>query len=78
VRDDRFTGWIGADDLDRVSALDDLEPVPPLALVSPESTLREALEIILTSHSAAAVMQTDDGRFAGLVELDAIRRGLAG
>ena len=61
-----------------VTSLDDLEPAPPAARVHPDSTLREALEIILTSHSAAAVVEDDDGCFSGLVELEAIRRGLAG
>jgi len=78
VKDRRFAGWISADEVALVSALDDLDPVPPLARVHPESSLREALEVILTSHSAAAVVEDDDGRFSGLVELEAIRRGLAG
>jgi osmoprotectant transport system ATP-binding protein len=78
VKEDRFAGWISAAELKRVQALDDLEPVPPLARVHPASTLREALEIILTSHSAAAVVEDDEGRFRGLVELEAIRRGLTG
>jgi osmoprotectant transport system ATP-binding protein len=77
VRDDRFAGWISADALACVSSLDDLEPIPPPARVRPDSTLREALEVILTSHSAAAVVEDEGGGFSGLVELEAIRRGLA-
>ena len=65
VRDGRFAGWVSADDLGRASpSLDDLEPAPPAARVHPDSSLREALEIILTSHSAAAVVEDDDGRFS--------------
>jgi osmoprotectant transport system ATP-binding protein len=78
VEDGRFAGWVSAEGLERASSLDDLEPVPPLARVGPDSTLREALEVILNSRSAAAVVEDDDGRFSGLVELEAIRRGLAG
>jgi osmoprotectant transport system ATP-binding protein len=78
VRDGRFAGWVSADDLAGVTSLDDLEPTPPAARVDPDSSLREALEIILTSHSAAAVVEDGGGRFSGLVELEAIRRGLAG
>jgi osmoprotectant transport system ATP-binding protein len=78
VTDGRFAGWISAADVTDVTSLDDLEPLPPAARVAPDSTLREALEIILTSHSAAAVVEDGDGRFSGLVELEAIRRGLAG
>ena len=57
--------------------VDDLDPVPAAAKVSADSSLREALEVILTSRSAAAVVEDGDGRFRGLVELEAIRRGLA-
>ena len=78
VADQRFAGWISADQLAAASSLDDLDPSPPLARVRPESSLREALEIILTSRSAAAVVEDDAGHFSGLVELEAIRRGLAG
>ncbi len=78
VRDQRFVGWVSAEDLSRVASLDDLEPTPPLARVDPDSSLREALEIILTSRSAAAVVEDRDGLFSGLVELEGIRRGLAG
>jgi osmoprotectant transport system ATP-binding protein len=78
VADGRFAGWVSADDLVHAASLDDLEPLPPAARVAPDSSLREALEIILTSHSAAAVVEDGDGRFSGLVELEAIRRGLAG
>ena len=78
VDDHRFIGWISADPLAAVASLDDLDPAPPLARIRPESSLREALEIILTSRSAAAVVEDDTGRFCGLVELEAIRRGLAG
>ncbi len=78
VEDQRFTGWISADDLAAAASLSDLEPAAPLARVRPESSLREALEIILTSRSAAAVVEDDTGEFSGLVELEAIRRGLAG
>jgi osmoprotectant transport system ATP-binding protein len=78
VKDERFAGWISADRLAEVAALDDLDPAPPLARVHPDSSLREALEIILTSHSAAAVVEDDTGRFSGLVHLESIRKGLAG
>ncbi len=78
VRDHRFLGWVSADELAAAPSLADLEPTPPLARVSPDSSLREALEIILNSRSAAAVVEDAAGHFSGLVELEAIRRGLAG
>ena len=49
---------------------------PPAAQLSPEATLREALEEIMTARSAAAVI-SDDGRFVGVMTLEQIRQGLA-
>jgi len=77
VKDGRFAGWVDAEALAGAPTVDDLDPVPPAAKVSADSSLREALEVILTSRSAAAVVEDADGRFRGLVELEAIRRGLA-
>ena len=73
----RFRGWISRECLGRARSVDDLEPLPPIARVRPDSSLREALEVILTSRSAAAVVEDGAGRFSGIVELEAIRRGLA-
>ena len=78
MRDGRFAGWISDDDLGQGHVARRPRARASAARVHPDSTLREALEIILTSHSAAAVVEDDDGRFSGLVELEAIRRGLAG
>ncbi len=78
VEDQRFTGWINTDDLAAAATLEELDPAPSRARIHPDSSLREALEIILTSRSAAAVVEDDAGHFRGLVELEAIRRGLAG
>jgi osmoprotectant transport system ATP-binding protein len=77
VADGRFAGWVTAAEVADCRSLDDLEPVPPAARVRAESTLREALEVILTQRTPTAVVEDDDGRFRGLVELEAIRRGLA-
>jgi osmoprotectant transport system ATP-binding protein len=77
VQDGRFAGWVDEASLGAASSVEDLEPLPPVARVRPESSLREALEVILTSRSASAVVEDADGRFHGLVELEAIRRGLA-
>ncbi len=77
VEGDHFAGWVHADELAAGTSLDQLTPFPPAARVQPDSTLRQALEVILTSRSAAAVVEDADGRFSGVVELEAIRRGLA-
>ncbi len=76
VDDHHFVGWVHADELNRCSSLQQLAPSPPAARVQPDSTLRQALEVILNSRSAAAVVEDNTGRFSGVVELEAIRRGL--
>ena len=77
VGDGLFLGWVAAAEVERASSVDEFTPEPPAARVAPDSTLREALELILTSHSAAAVVEDDDGAFRGVVQLETIRRGLA-
>jgi osmoprotectant transport system ATP-binding protein len=77
VADGRFIGWVTAGEVAAASSLDDLSPVPPAARVRAESTLREALEVILTQQTPTAVVEDDAGRFRGLVQLEAIRQGLA-
>ena len=77
VDDHRFVGWVHADEIARCASLQHLAPIPPAARVQPDSTLRQALEVILTSRSAAAVVEDAAGRFSGVVELEAIRQGLA-
>jgi osmoprotectant transport system ATP-binding protein len=76
IGDGLFLGWVAAAEVERASSVDEFSPEPPAARVSPDSTLREALELILTSHSAAAVVEDDDGAFRGVVQLETIRRGL--
>jgi osmoprotectant transport system ATP-binding protein len=77
VEGDRFAGWVPEAALQGCTSLRDLLPEPPAARVRAESTLREALEVILTSSTPTAVVENADGTFGGLVELEAIRRGLA-
>jgi osmoprotectant transport system ATP-binding protein len=77
VEHQRFLGWVRSTDLTACTSLRHLDPAPPAARVRPQSSLREALEIILTAHSPAAVVEDDQGRFSGIVGLEAIREGLA-
>ncbi len=76
VDDGRFAGWVTEDEVLGCSSLDDLRPVPPAARVDTDSTLREALEVILTQDTPTAVVEDPDGRFRGLVQLEALRQGL--
>ena len=77
VADGRFAGWVTAAEVAEATSLGDLSPAPPAARVRAESTLREALEVILTQRTPTAVVEDAEGRFQGLVELEAIRQGLA-
>ena len=77
VADERFLGWLAAERIagdGTVDAHDGLEA--PAALVSSEDSLRAAMDRIMTARTAVAVV-VDDGRFRGVVTLEAIRRALA-
>ena len=73
---DRFLGWVAAADLDG-RPIADLQPEVLRARVEPTATLREALEVILTSHTSTALVVDADGTYHGAVTLEAIREGLA-
>jgi predicted transcriptional regulator len=47
----------------------------PAAQIQPESTLRNAMELIMTSQTSVAVID-DGGRFGGMVTLNSIRESL--
>ena len=73
--DDVFLGWVHADDLQEGVSLESVPRSVPAAQVQPASTLRNAMQIIMTSHTSTAVIE-DDGRFGGIVTLELIRASL--
>ena len=75
IREDRFLGWVPREALDGQRTVGEIDAAPAAAQVRPESTLREALEVIMTSRSSAAVV-ADGDRFGGVVTLERIREGL--
>lgn len=75
TRDDRFIGWVEGDHLNGSGPLDELPLEPPAAQVNADSTLREAMEVIMNSSTAIAVVD-DAGRFGGVVTLELIRERL--
>jgi osmoprotectant transport system ATP-binding protein len=77
VDDEVFLGWVPRDQIVAGGALADAERHVPAAQVAPSSTLRSALEVIMTSRTSVAVIN-DGGRFRGTVTLERIRAGLAG
>ncbi len=70
-----FAGWAPESAVTDVSSLDQLELAPPIAQLTPDSTLRNAMELIMASNTSVAVIE-DGGRFAGVVRLEQIRAGL--
>ena len=74
--DDTFLGWVEGELVSDDVELADLPRERPAAQVRPDSTLLEAMEIIMTSSTSVAVID-DDGRFGGVVTLEQIRANLA-
>jgi osmoprotectant transport system ATP-binding protein len=78
--DGRFAGWARVDDVRAArtdgTPLAGVERFPPSAQVEPTSTLRAAMELIMSSNSSVAVIH-DAGSFGGVVTLEDIRRALS-
>jgi osmoprotectant transport system ATP-binding protein len=78
--DGRFAGWTRIEDVhaarERGAPLSEVERFDPIAQVEPSSTLRTAMELIMSSNSSVAVID-DQGRFGGVVTLEDIRRALS-
>ncbi len=78
--DGRFAGWAKVADVRAAradgTALADVERFDPIAQIEPSSTLRAAMELIMSSNSSVAVIN-DGGRFGGVVTLEDIRRALS-
>jgi osmoprotectant transport system ATP-binding protein len=66
----RLLGWVEASHLDG-RPLRDLEPKPFLVELNSGSSLREALDAVVTGHARVAVV-VDDGMFRGMLDLEAI------
>jgi len=76
VDGDRFLGWLSRDAIEGEGAVDAARLEPPAASVSPASTLRAAMDRIMTARTAVAVVE-DEGSFRGIVTLDLVRSALA-
>jgi len=77
VDDGRFVGWLAREDAAGERRLDLSRLAAPAASVTPSSTLRAAMDRIMTARTAAAVV-VEDGRFLGIVTLESVRAALAG
>jgi predicted transcriptional regulator len=78
--DGRFAGWTKVADVAAARAngtpIAAVQRFDPIAQIEPSSTLRAAMELIMSSNSSVAVIN-DGGRFGGVVTLEDIRRALA-
>ena len=66
---DRLLGWVDGGDLG--TTLRDLNPRPFLVTLSSDSSLRAALEAVITGHARVAVV-VDNGVYRGMLDLEAI------
>ena len=79
--DDRLRGWVGADEVDRVGTLADAMPRDFVAVVHPDTSLKNALDGIVTSRTrVAVVVESGDGsappRYLGMLTLDELAEGV--
>ena len=76
VRDERrLLGWVAADSLNG-STVGQAELRPFAATVTPEATLREALDVIVGAQSRVAMVQDDEKGYLGMVTIDQVAGGL--
>jgi osmoprotectant transport system ATP-binding protein len=80
----QLQGWLPADAVeaalaraDGIAPLADAALEPVVARLQPTSSLRAALEVILTARSSTALVADADGTYLGSVTLETIRSGLA-
>ena len=76
---DDLRGWLGAEQIDRAGRLAEADTRPFAAVVRPDTTLRAALDVIVTSRTRVAVVVEDgpDGRrYLGMLSLDDLAEGI--
>jgi osmoprotectant transport system ATP-binding protein len=73
---DRLRGWVWGADLDGAATVGDLETRPFRAVVRPGTTLKAALDGIVTTHTRVAVAVDDDERYLGMLTVDDLAEGI--
>ena len=74
VDDGELLGWVDADMLDGHAVVAEAHPRPFSAYVTKDSTLRQALDSIVTSRTQVAVVATEAQRYAGILTLEKISK----
>ena len=72
VDDGELLGWVDGDILRDHDVVGDAQPRPFSAYVTRDSTLRQALDSIVTSRTQVAVVATEAQRYAGILTLQRI------
>lgn len=68
---ERLLGWLGRDDLAQARSLSDLPAKDFLVTLERTSSLRAALDAVVTGHARVAVV-VEGARYLGMLDLDAI------
>ena len=74
VADGELLGWVGEDELQGSSTVAEARPRPFSAYVTSSSTLRQALDSIVTSRTQVAVVATEGQRYAGILSIERISK----
>jgi osmoprotectant transport system ATP-binding protein len=74
VDDGELLGWVDERSLEGHSVVGEAEPRPFSAYVTSNSTLRQALDAIVTSRTRVAVVATEGQRYAGILTLERISK----
>jgi osmoprotectant transport system ATP-binding protein len=74
VAEGELLGWVDDAALARVSYVREATPQPFSAYVTKGSTLRQALDSIVTSRTGVAVVATEGQRYAGILTLERISK----
>ena len=74
VDDGELKGWVDEEILQGCRSVGDATPRPFSAYVTSDSTLRQALDSIVTSRTQVAVVATEGQRYAGVLSLEKISK----
>ena len=74
VDDGRLLGWVDGQSLDDVATAGDASVRPFSAYVTDQSTLRQALDSIVTSRTNVAVVATEGQHYKGILSLERISK----
>ena len=74
VDDGELRGWIGKTSLEGKKSVSEIDPRPFSAYVHKDSSLREALDSIVTSRTQVAVVATENQRYAGILTVERISK----